>query len=119
MAMNETLVNRVREALADQKKVEEKKMFSGLCFMVNGKMCVCVSQAEIMCRIGPDAGEAAIENEGCRQMIHNGRVMKGFVFVREDVIKSQKQLNHWIELSLAFNGKAKPAKPKARKSKLK
>jgi hypothetical protein len=36
----------------ERKKVEEKKMFGGMCFMVNGKMCICIRN-EILCRIGP------------------------------------------------------------------
>jgi TfoX/Sxy family transcriptional regulator of competence genes len=112
MAVNEKLANRIREALTDQKKVEEKKMFSGMCFMVNGKMCVCVNDEEMMCRIGPDHLEEALGRQGVRPMVHNGRMMKGFVFVNEGSIKSQKDFNYWIDLSLAFNKKAKASKPK-------
>src|SRR5688500_5076775 len=102
MALNENLVNRIREALADLKRVEEKKMFRGICFMVNGKMCICVGEDEIMCRTGPDKLEEALEHQGCREMIHNGKKMRGFVFVNEHAIKSQKEFNYWIDLSLAF-----------------
>ncbi len=38
MAYNEKLADRIRESLAHLSKVEEKKMFRGLTFMVNGKM---------------------------------------------------------------------------------
>jgi len=50
MAYNEKLADRVREALAHLPEVEEKKMFRGVTFMVNGKMCVSVSGDEMMCR---------------------------------------------------------------------
>jgi TfoX/Sxy family transcriptional regulator of competence genes len=115
MAYNEKLANRVREALSGKKKVEEKMMFRGVCFMVNGKMCVCVSADEIMCRIGPDHYAEALEKNGCRPMIHNGKSMKGFVFVSEDSIRAKKDFDHWINLSLDFNSKAKKTKPKATK----
>jgi hypothetical protein len=44
MGFDQKLADRVREALIVQKDVdlEEKTMFQGMCFMVNGKMCVCV-----------------------------------------------------------------------------
>ena len=48
MAYNEKLVDRIREALAHHPKVEEKKMFRGVTFMVDEKMCVCVSGDEMM-----------------------------------------------------------------------
>ena len=54
MAFSEQLANKVREVLINQKDITEKEMFQGLCFMVNGKMCVCVRDQELMCRIAPE-----------------------------------------------------------------
>lgn len=112
MAYNEQLANRVREALADQSDVEEKKMFSGICFMVNGKMCVCVSHDELMCRIGPDKYEEAIENPGCREMVMRGKTMKDYVYVSMDVIKTKKEFQYWLGLCLDFNQYAKASAKK-------
>jgi TfoX/Sxy family transcriptional regulator of competence genes len=112
MAYNEKLADRVREALEGVKKVEEKKMFRGITFMVNGKMCVSVGGDELMCRIDPSVYEAALERGGCRPMIHGGRTMKGFVFVNEHGYKSPKDFNYWIGLALEFNKKAKASKKK-------
>ena len=112
MAYNEKLANRVREALADLPDVEEKKMFRGVTFMVNGKMCVSVGDDELMCRIDPTAFETAIHQNGVREMIHGGKVMKGFVFVSGDVIKTKSALDHWVGLALSFNQEAKASKKK-------
>lgn len=114
MAYNEKLANRVREALAELPDVEEKKMFRGITFMVNGKMCVSVGDTELMCRIDPDIHETVMETKPCREMIHGGRTMKGFLFVHEEAIKTKKEFNYWINLSLSFNKKAK-ASPKRKK----
>ncbi len=112
MAINEKLTERVREALADVKKVTEKKMFRGITFMVNGKMCVSVGGEEIMCRIDPEIVEEALEKDGVRPMIHSGRTMKGFVFVHESAIARKKEFDYWINLALSFNKKAKASKKK-------
>ena len=66
MAYNEKIADRVREALAGVKKLEEKRMFGGLCFMVNDKMCIGINADDIMCRIGPDAYDEAVERNGAR-----------------------------------------------------
>ena len=110
MAYNELLAGRIREALAHIADVEEKKMFRGITFVVNGKMCVSVGCDEMMCRIDPDLHDTAIEQNGCREMIHGGKVMKGFVYVHEDELKTKKQLNYWIKLALDFNSRAKASK---------
>jgi TfoX/Sxy family transcriptional regulator of competence genes len=115
MPHHEQLIQRTREALADIEAVEEKKMFSGTCFIVKEKMCVCVSKNELMCRIGPVTFETAVEMNGCRAMIHNGKTMKGFVFVSEEAIQSKKDFNYWIQLALDFNKLAKPSIEKKKK----
>jgi len=112
MGYNIKLADRIREALMDLPDVEEKEMFRGICFMVNGKMCVCVSGDEMMCRIGAAQMEMALEQTYCRQMIHNGRPNKDFVFVSEEGFRNQKDFDHWIKLALDFNPLAKSSKQK-------
>ena len=106
------LADRIREALAGQKKLEEKAMFRGICFMVNEKMCICVNQDELMCRVGPEEYETALEKNGVRPMIHNGKTMKGFVFVSEEGYKGKNNFDYWVNTSLAFNKDAKASKKK-------
>jgi TfoX/Sxy family transcriptional regulator of competence genes len=111
MAYNEQLADKIRETLAAHglTDVEEKKMFRGLCFMVNGKMCVCASADEMLCRIGPEYKEA-LELNGVRGMIRNGKALKDFVFVSVDAMKTKQQFDNWINKALAFNEFAKASK---------
>lgn len=112
MPYDEKLAARVRESLAHLKKVEEKYMFRGICFMVNGKMCICVGADELMCRIGPGKFDEALERNGVRAMIRGGRSMKGFVFVSPEGYRTKRDFDYFINLSLDFNKISKPAKSK-------
>jgi TfoX/Sxy family transcriptional regulator of competence genes len=112
MAYNEKLNDRIREAMASYSNVEEKFMFGGTCFMLNDKMCVGVVQDEMMCRIGPDAYEEALERKGCREMIFTGKPMKGYVFVNNEGMKTKKDFDYWVGLCVAFNKQAKSSKKK-------
>jgi TfoX/Sxy family transcriptional regulator of competence genes len=113
MAYNEKLADRIREVIAlTHKNVEEKKMFAGLCFMVNDKMCVGVHEDKIMVRLDPKIYETVIGKEGCEPMNFTGKIMKGFVFVSEDVLKTKRQLEYWVKLALEFNKIAKSSKKK-------
>ncbi|WP_214227708.1 TfoX/Sxy family protein [Pedobacter sp. B4-66] len=112
MAYNEQLANRVRELLIDREDVIEKEMFSGICFMVDHKMCVCVSGEELLCRIGKEKVTEELENGNCRNMMNNGRLMKDYVYVEDIAINNQKKLKYWVDLCLAFNPLAKSAKKK-------
>lgn len=113
MAFNEKMADRVREMIAAvEGNVEEKKMFGGLCFMVNDKMCVGVRESSIMVRIDPVMSEEAEGKEGAERMVLNGREMRGYFFVDEEVLKTKKQLAYWMNLALEFNKFAKSSKKK-------
>ena len=114
MAFNEKLSNRIREALRGFPRVEEKYMFGGVCYMLNGKMCIGVVKDEMMCRIGPDAYGEALEKPGCREMVFTGKPMKGYVFVSEEGMKGKKQFEYWIGLSVAFNKTARSSAKRKR-----
>lgn len=103
--VNDQLLNRIREALMELDDIKEKSMFGGVCFMVNNKMCICVREDRIMCRVGPDNYGTCLEEIGCEPMIHGGRTMKGYVFVNEEGYRNQQDFNRWINLSLDYNEK--------------
>jgi TfoX/Sxy family transcriptional regulator of competence genes len=110
MPYDEELADRVREALINIPKVTEKKMFRGVTFMVDDKMCISVSGNELMLRLDPELTEQLVEENGTRPMIHGGRHMKGFIYISPGRFKSQKDFDHWIKLALDFNPKAKSSK---------
>jgi TfoX/Sxy family transcriptional regulator of competence genes len=113
MAYNEKLADRTREIISlTHKKIVEKKMFGGLCFMVNDKMCVGVEKERLMVRLDPEKYDEVIEKEGCKPMDFTGKIMKGFVFVDIDALNTKSKLNYWIQLALEYNKKAKPSKKK-------
>jgi TfoX/Sxy family transcriptional regulator of competence genes len=113
MAYNEKLAGRIRELIAlTHKNIEEKKMFGGLCFMVNDKMCVGVEQERLMVRLDPAKYDAVMEKEGCTPMDFTGKVMKGYVFVAIEVLNTKKKLEYWIKLALEYNAIAKASKKK-------
>jgi TfoX/Sxy family transcriptional regulator of competence genes len=112
VAYNEKLTNKIRKSLAGVRELEEKKMFSGITFMVDGKMCISVGNNRIMCRIDPLLHEEATAKEGCSTVTMKGRAYKGFVYVDQEAVKLKKDLEYWIALSLDFNKRAKASKKK-------
>lgn len=110
MAYNEKLANRIRLKLADLPNMEEKEMMGGLTFMYNDKMCVGIIKDELMCRIDPNLHDTVIAKNGCRTMDFTKRPMKGYIMVDDTGMKSQKDLDYFINLSLDYNKKAKSSK---------
>jgi TfoX/Sxy family transcriptional regulator of competence genes len=113
MAYDEKLADRTRELIIlSGQSVEEKKMFGGLCFMVNDKMCVGVEKDRLMVRLDPKHYDEVMEKEGCTPMDFTGSVMKGFVFVDIAALNTKKKLEYWIQLALDYNKIAKPTRKK-------
>ena len=119
MAYNTKLAERIRTHLAavPKIKVEEKEMFSGLAFLVNGKMCVNVSDDNLMCRFDPGLDTEVAERTGFQPMIMKGRQLKGYCYVSEDGYKSRSSFEYWLSLCLDFNDKARASKKKKSPSK--
>ena len=113
MAYDEKLADRVRELIAaTHDNVEEKRMFGGLCFMVNEKMCVGVESERLMVRLDPEKYEEALEQDGCKPMDFTGKVMNGYVFVDVEALNTKKKLEYWMNLALEYNKIAKASKKK-------
>ena len=95
MAYDTKLADRIREYLfrLPQLKIEEKKMFRGLAFLVNGKMCVNVSGENLMCRIDSSLQDEIAEKSGYQPMIMKGKELKGYCYVNLLGLRQRKILN--------------------------
>ena len=117
MAFDEKLADRVREIIAvTHDNIEEKRMFGGLCFMVNEKMCIGVEQERLMMRLDPAKYEEYLEKDGATPMDFTGKVMKGYVFVDKDAVSAKTKLEYWVKLALEYNKIAKASKKKKSKT---
>lgn len=114
MPYNTILANRIRTRLEviPGIRIEEKTMFSGLAFLVNGKMCINVSGDDLMCRFNPDLGDEVSDRTGFQPMIMRGKQLRGYCYVSEEGYKSKADFEYWLNLCLDFNAKAKVSKKK-------
>jgi TfoX/Sxy family transcriptional regulator of competence genes len=117
MGFDIALADRVREYLVHEGEsdITEKKMFSGLAFLVNGKMCINVSGENLMCRFDPDLQDEVAERRGFKPMVMRGRQMKGYCYVTPDGFQTTKDFNYWIKQCLDFNPKAKTSRQSGKK----
>ena len=108
MAYDEGLAQRIREVFDERDGASEKKMFGGLCFLLNRNMCCGVVGRELMVRVGPDAYEDALAQRHARKMDFTGRPMRGMVFVSEQGVEGDSDLASWIDRGARFAGSLPP-----------
>ncbi len=112
MAYDEDLANRLRELLADEAGITEKKMFGGLAFLLHGNMSVSASRnGGLLVRIDPATTEAALARSHVALTEMGGRTMDGWITVAPEGLKTKRQLAGWVNRGLAF---ARTLTPKQR-----
>ena len=102
MAYDERLAKRVRAILSDRTDLREQKMFGGIAFMIGDKMCVGVTNDDLMVRLSVDDHEGALKRPHVRPMDFTGRPMKGFVFVGPEGVKTPRQVQAWVNRALDY-----------------
>ena len=102
MAYDEGLAHRIRETLAEQPGLTEKKMFGGIAFMINGNMACGVSGEEVMVRVGPDNYNTAVTQPHARPFDMTGRPMKGWVMVALEGYEADEDLEAWVQQGVSF-----------------
>ena len=110
MAYDEDLANRIRELLAAEPGVVEKKMFGGLAFLIGGNMSVAASgQGGLMVRVDPDETESLLEEPHARPFEMRGKEMAGWLRVAGDDVASDAALAEWVDRGVAY-ARSLPAK---------
>ncbi len=102
MSYNEKTAERERLVLSRRAFVLEKKIFGGLCFMVNGHMCCGLTSTAFMVRVGLDRYEEALAQPHARPMDFTGRPLAGMVYVDPAGYKTDGALTKWIQQGLDY-----------------
>jgi TfoX/Sxy family transcriptional regulator of competence genes len=105
MAYDLALANRIRKAFSSLTNVKEQQMMGGIVFMVKGKMCVGVYRMDsLMLRCDPERTEELLLKKGAKRFTLKGKPLKkGWLIVSPEAIKSEKDLNFWINNALDYN----------------
>jgi TfoX/Sxy family transcriptional regulator of competence genes len=103
VAYDEELANRVRELIATEPELTEKRMFGGLAFLIGGNMSVAVSgQGGLLVRVDPDETQALLAKPHARPMVMRGREMDGWLRVGAEGVTTKRQLERWVAHGVAY-----------------
>ncbi len=110
MAYDEALANRIRELIAGEPGLTERKMFGGLAFLIHGNMAVAASgQGGILVRVDPTQSDALVATSNARPMEMRGRPMQGWLRVDPEDLLTKRQLAKWVQLGTTY-ARSLPAK---------
>ena len=109
MAYNEELDLRIKKIVSRWKGTNDKKMFGGVCHLMNGNMFCGVHNDFLILRLGEKTSQEALSSAHVRQFDITGKPMKGWVMVAEKGYQNDKDLKDWLDKAKKF-AKTLPAK---------
>lgn len=101
MPYNEALEARINEVVKDWPQGSRKKMFGGICHLLNGNMFSGVYKDFLILRLGPEAAEKALKQPHVHPFDITGRPMKGWVMVEETGFRGTR-LTQWLNEARTF-----------------
>ncbi|OBH58949.1 RNA methyltransferase [Mycobacterium colombiense] len=103
MAYDEDLANRIRELVGTESGVEEKRMFGGLAFLINGNMSVAVSgQGGLLVRVPPQDTDKLVERAHVSPMVMAGKEARGWLRVEAAGVQTKRQLDSWVTRGVGY-----------------
>jgi len=102
MAFNQEIEDRVSKVVSGWKKTDAKKMFGGVCHLLDGKMFSGVYKEFLILRLGEEDSEEVLALPFVRPFDITGRPMKGWVMVEMEGFKSDNDLSAWLNRAKEF-----------------
>ena len=101
MAYDDGAAALLRDELINQPEITERRMFGGLCFMLNGNMVCGIHKDGGMFRVGKERETEAMAIEGARPMTFTGRKMGGMIDVSDDALADDDRRRAWMGMAVA------------------
>jgi TfoX/Sxy family transcriptional regulator of competence genes len=103
MAYDEDLAGRIRDILAPERGLTEKRMFGGLAFLIDGHMAVAASsQGGLLLRVDPARTDELVAPPHVGRFVMRGREMDGWLRVDREAADTEERLTHWVGLGVAY-----------------
>jgi hypothetical protein len=103
MAFDPDLADRIRELVSAERGVEEKRMFGGLAFLINGNMAIAANRSGgLLVRVAPEEAEQLRRREHVDRMVMGGREMRGWLRIDAAGVRTKRQLQGWVSRGVGF-----------------
>jgi len=104
VAYDSEIAERIRDALAHEPDVVERKMFGGLAFLIRGNMTVVASsKGGLMIRADPTTTAHLVQTTSAEFAEMRGRQMRGWLHIDGETLQSETELDPWINRALDYS----------------
>jgi TfoX/Sxy family transcriptional regulator of competence genes len=108
MPFNDQIEQRIQRCISDWQNTARKKMFGGVCHLINGNMFCGVYKDFLILRLGEENAKVALALPHVRPFDITGRAMKGWVMVEPEGFAKERELSRWLEQARRFADRLPP-----------
>ncbi|MUL85490.1 MULTISPECIES: TfoX/Sxy family protein [unclassified Mycolicibacterium] len=103
MAFDPDLADRIRELTAAESGLDEKRMFGGLAFLINGNMAIAANrEGGLLVRVAPADTEKLLQRDHVELMVMGGREMRGWLRIASPGVTTRRQLQSWVARGIGY-----------------
>jgi TfoX/Sxy family transcriptional regulator of competence genes len=103
MAYDEALADRIRQLIAAEPGLSEKKMFGGLAFLIHGNMAIGASgQGGLLVHVDSAETDTLLATTNARMMEMRGRRMASWLRVNSEDVSDDDELHRWVKRGSAY-----------------
>jgi len=102
MPYDEGLHERVQDYLESKIKFTYKKMFGGICYLINGNMLGGIINNDLIIRAGTDNCDDLLKEPFTKVFDLTGKIMKGWILVEPEGVETDDQLSYWLQKGIVF-----------------
>jgi TfoX/Sxy family transcriptional regulator of competence genes len=113
MSYDTILEKKIEDITLSWETLEKKKMFGGICYLINGNMSFGIWKDNLIVRMAPELAVEKLKDQHVKEFDITGKPMKGWVMVEKEAW--QKNLVAWLDIGRSF-ATALPKKIKKKKS---
>jgi hypothetical protein len=107
MPYNKTIEARIERIISSWQNTDSKKMFGGVCHLLNGNMFCGVHKDFLILRLGKENADKAMTLPAVRPFDITGKPMGGWVMVEQGGFKEDETLETWLKKARDFAGTLK------------
>jgi hypothetical protein len=103
VAYDEELADRIRELVARERNLTERRMFGGLGFLIHGNLAVSASgRGGLLVRVEPGETGALLRRAHVHPFETRGRELDGWLRVDDAGVRTKRQLEPWVRRGVTY-----------------
>ncbi|KAF0220747.1 MAG: hypothetical protein FD174_1071 [Geobacteraceae bacterium] len=102
MPYNKEIEDRIDALIRTWPNIDKKKMFGGICYLINGNMCFGIWKDYLIVRASVETTGKKLQEKHVKPFDITGKPMKGWFMVEQEGWRTPEDLGVWLTIGKDF-----------------